>query len=277
MQIIVPELTQNVYDTFIQLLNVKDVEYANPSWDFGNSRTIYFDLEKSEDICFGGRIRYRFWAEASDLQEEVDEVNDYCDEDYFNNDNIDFNKSMFIRANSELLINPKFKNELGEFINQWNKDNNILRAIKRQHTALLAEYVNLEELSGENVDAEKLFNELFTKRMEKINSFFATLYKNKFLIKREEFLNDYEDFGVINYLKELSNNHIILLSNVIDDCVDGKFAYTFASKARLVFFNLNHNEIKIRINIENFQEESISLDENTISKIKDFFLRHKDL
>ena len=74
MQIIVPELTQNVYDTFIQLLNVKDVEYANPSWDFGNSRTIYFDLEKSEDICFGGRIRYRFWAEPSDLQEEVDEV-----------------------------------------------------------------------------------------------------------------------------------------------------------------------------------------------------------
>ena len=277
MQIIVPELTQNVYDTFIQLLNVKDVEYANPSWDFGNSRTIYFDLEKSEDICFGGRIRYRFWAEASDLQEEVDEVNDYCDEDYFNNDNIDFNKSMFIRANSELLINPKFKNELGEFINQWNKDNNILRAIKRQHTALLAEYVNLEELSGENVDAEKLFNELFTKRMEKINSFFATLYKNKFLIKREEFLNDYEDFGVINYLKELSNNHIILLSNVIDDCVEGKFAYTFASNARLVLFNLNHNEIKIRINLENFQEESISLDENTISKIKDFFLRHKDL
>lgn len=277
MQIIVPELTQNVYDTFIQLLNVKNVEYANPSWDFGNSRTIYFDLEKSEDICFGGRIRYRFWAEASDLQEEVDEVNDYCDEDYFNNDNIDFNKSMFIRANSELLINPKFKNELGEFINQWNKDNNILRAIKRQHTALLAEYVNLEELSSENVDAEKLFNELFKKRMEKINSFFATLYKNKFLIKREEFLNDYEDFGVINYLKELSNNHIILLSNVIDDCVDGKFAYTFASKARLVFFNLNHNEIKIRINIENFQEESISLDENTISKIKDFFQRHKDL
>lgn len=277
MQIIVPELTQNVYDTFIQLLNVKNVEYANPSWDFGNSRTIYFDLEKSEDICFGGRIRYRFWAEASDLQEEVDEVNDYCDEDYFNNDNIDFNKSMFIRANSELFINPKYKNELGEFINQWNKDNNILRAIKRQHTALLAEYVNLEELSSENVDAEKLFNELFTKRMEKINSFFATLYKNKFLIKREEFLNDYEDFGVINYLKELSNNHIILLSNVIDDCVDGKFAYTFASKARLVFFNLNHNEIKIRINLENFQEESISLDENTISKIKDFFQRHKDL
>jgi len=253
MQIIVPELTQNVYDTFIQLLNVKNVEYANPSWDFGNSRTIYFDLEKSEDICFGGRIRYRFWAEASDLQEEVDEVNDYCDEDYFNNDNIDFNKSMFIRANSELFINPKYKNELGEFIEQWNKDNNILRAIKRQHTALLAEYVNLEELSSENVDAEKLFNELFTKRMEKINSFFATLYKNKFLIKREEFLNDYEDFGVINYLKELSNNHIILLSNV------------------------NHNEIKIRINIENFQEESISLDENTISKIKDFFQRHKDL
>jgi len=277
MQIIVPELTQNVYDTFIQLLNVKNVEYANPSWDFGNSRTIYFDLEKSEDICFGGRIRYRFWAEASDLQEEVDEVNDYCDEDYFNNDNIDFNKSMFIRANSELFINPKYKNELGEFINQWNKDNNILRAIKRQHTALLAEYVNLEELSSENVDAEKLFNELFTKRMEKINSFFATLYKNKFLIKREEFLNDYEDFGVINYLKELSNNRIILLSNVIDDCVEGKFAYTFASKARLVFFNLNHNEIKIRINIENFQEESISLDENTISKIKDFFQRHKDL
>lgn len=277
MEITVPELTQNVYDTFIQLLNVKDVEYANPSWDFGNSRTIYFDLEKSEDICFGGRIRYRFWAEASDLQEEVDEVNDYCDEDYFNNDNIDFNKSMFIRANSELFINPKYKNELGEFINQWNKDNNILRAIKRQHTALLAEYVNLEELSSENVDAEKLFNELFKKRMEKINSFFATLYKNKFLIKREEFLNDYEDFGVINYLKELSNNHIILLSNVIDDCVDGKFAYTFASKARLVFFNLNHNEIKIRINIENFQEESISLDENTISKIKDFFQRHKDL
>ena len=277
MQIIVPELTQNVYDTFIQLLNVKNVEYANPSWDFGNSRTIYFDLEKSEDICFGGRIRYRFWAEASDLQEEVDEVNDYCDEDYFNNDNIDFNKSMFIRANSELFINPKYKNELGEFIEQWNKDNNILRAIKRQHTALLAEYVNLEELSSENVDAEKLFNELFTKRMEKINSFFATLYKNKFLIKREEFLNDYEDFGVINYLKELSNNHIILLSNVIDDCVDGKFAYTFASKTRLVFFNLNHNEIKIRINIENFQEESISLDENTISKIKDFFQRHKDL
>lgn len=277
MQIIVPELTQNVYDTFIQLLNVKNVEYANPSWDFGNSRTIYFDLEKSEDICFGGRIRYRFWAEASDLQEEVDEVKDYCDEDYFNNDNIDFNKSMFIRANSELFINPKYKNELGEFIEQWNKDNNILRAIKRRHTALLAEYVNLEELSSENVDPEKLFNELFTKRMEKINSFFATLYKNKFLIKREEFLNDYEDFGVINYLKELSNNHIILLSNVIDDCVDGKFAYTFASKARLVFFNLNHNEIKIRINIENFQEESISLDENTISKIKDFFQRHKDL
>lgn len=277
MEITVPELTQNVYDTFIQLLNVKDVEYANPSWDFGNSRTIYFDLEKSEDICFGGRIRYRFWAEASDLQEEVDEVNDYCDEDYFNNDNIDFNKSMFIRANSELFINPKYKNELGEFIEQWNKDNNILRAIKRQHTALLAEYVNLEELSSENVDAEKLFNELFTKRMEKINSFFAILYKNKFLIKREEFLNDYEDFGVINYLKELSNNHIILLSNVIDDCVDGKFAYTFASKARLVFFNLNHNEIKIRINLENFQEESISLDENTISKIKDFFQRHKDL
>ncbi len=277
MQIIVPELTQNVYDTFIQILNVKDVEYANPSWDFGNSRTIYFDLEKSEDICFGGRIRYRFWAEASDLQEEVDEVKNYCDEDYFNNDNIDFNKSMFIRANSELFINPKYKNELGEFIEQWNKDNNILRAIKRQHTALLAEYVNLEELSSENVDAEKLFNELFTKRMEKINSFFATLYKNKFLIKREEFLNDYEDFGVINYLKELSNNRIILLSNVIDDCVDGKFAYTFASKARLVFFNLNHNEIKIRINIENFQEESISLDENTISKIKDFFQRHKDL
>ena len=277
MQIIVPELTQTVYDTFIQLLKEKDVEYANPSWDFGNSRTIYFDLEKSEDICFGGRIRYRFWAQASDLQEEVDEVNDYCDEDYFNNDNIDFNKSMFIRANSELFINPKYKNELGEFIEQWNKDNNILRAIKRQHTALLAEYVNLEELSSENVDAEKLFNELFTKRMEKINSFFATLYKNKFLIKREEFLNDYEDFGVINYLKELSNNHIILLSNVIDDCVDGKFAYTFASKARLVFFNLNHNEIKIRINIENFQEESISLDENTISKIKDFFQRHKDL
>ena len=277
MQIIVPELTQTVYDTFIQLLKEKDVEYANPSWDFGNSRTIYFDLEKSEDICFGGRIRYRFWAQASDLQEEVDEVNDYCDEDYFNNDNIDFNKSMFIRANSELFINPKYKNELGEFIEQWNKDNNILRAIKRQHTALLAEYVNLEELSSENVDAEKLFNELFTKRMEKINSFFATLYKNKFLIKREEFLNDYEDFGVINYLKELSNNHIILLSNVIDDCVDGKFAYTFASKARLVFFNLNHNEIKIRINLENFQEESICLDENTISKIKDFFQRHKDL
>jgi len=277
LQIIVPELTQNVYDTFIQLLKEKDVEYANPSWDFGNSRTIYFDLEKSEDICFGGRIRYRFWAQASDLQEEVDEVNDYCDEDYFNNDNIDFNKSMFIRANSELFINPKYKNELGEFIEQWNKDNNILRAIKRQHTALLAEYVNLEELSSENVDAEKLFNELFTKRMEKINSFFATLYKNKFLIKREEFLNDYEDFGVINYLKELSNNRIILLSNVIDDCVEGKFAYTFASKARLVFFNLNHNEIKIRINIENFQEESISLDENTISKIKDFFQRHKDL
>ena len=111
----------------------------------------------------------------------------------------------------------------------------------------------------------------------KINSFFATLYKNKFLIKREEFLNDYEDFGVINYLKELSNNHIILLSNVIDDCVEGKIAYTFASKARLVLFNLNHNEIKIRINLENFQEESISLDENTISKIKDFFQRHKDL
>lgn len=277
MQIIVPELTQNIYDTFIQLLKVKDVEYANPSWDFGNSRTIYFDLEQPEEHYFGGRIRYRFWAEASDLKEEVDEVNDYCDEDYFNNDNIDFNKSMFIRANSELLINPKYKNELGEFIEQWNKDNNILRAIKRQHTALLAEYVNLEELSSENMDAEKLFNELFTKRMEKINSFFATLYKNKFLIKREEFLNDYEDFGVINYLKELSNNHIILLSNVIDDCVDGKFAYTFASKARLVFFNLNHNEIKIRINIENFQEESISLDENTISKIKDFFQRHKDL
>ena len=68
-----------------------------------------------------------------------------------------------------------------------------------------------------------------------------------------------------------------MLSNVIDDCVEGKFAYTFASKARLVFFNLNHNEIKIRINLENFQEESISLDENTISKIKDFFQRHKDL
>ncbi len=277
MEIIVPELTQNLYDTFIQLLKEKDVKYSNPSWDFGNSRTIYFDLEKSEDICFGGRIRYRFWAEASDLQEEVDEVNDYCDEDYFNNDNIDFNKSMFIRANSELLINPKYKNELGAFINQWNQDNNILRAIKRKHTALLAEYVNLEKLSVENADPENLFNQLFTKRMEKMQSFFSLLYKKKYLIKREEFIDNYEEFGLLNFLRELSNDRIIISADVVDDYVDGKFAYKFADKSRMVCFELNHNELKLRVNIENFQEESLTMDEYIINRIKDFFQRHKDL
>ena len=281
MEIIVPSFIETIYSLFTQSLQEKNIQYANPSWDFGNSRTIYFDFKPFGEIGFGGNIRYRFWAEGSSLQEEIDEVNDFNDEEYFNNQNIDFNKCIFIRANSELIINPKKENELTDFINKWNKENKNLRAVKRPGTALLVDYINLETLFTDSQDPQKIFTELYLKRMEEIKEFFCSLYTKNFLFKSSDFIDNFESLGIIKYFRELKDNHIIFRTFMSkdndEDYIEGKFLYSFATKERGVFFTLCHKEIKIRINLENFEEETFPVDENTVNKLKDFFFRYKDL
>lgn len=277
----VPLFTQNIYSFFTQSLQEKNIQYANPSWDFGNSRTIHFDFKPFGEIGFGGNIRYRFWAEGSSLQEEIDEVNDFNDEEYFNNQNIDFNKSIFIRANSELIINPKKENELTDFINKWNKENKNLRAVKRPGTALLVDYINLETLFTDSQDPQKIFTELYLKRMEEIKEFFCALYTKQLLFKSSDFIDNFESLGIIKYFRELKDNHIIFRTFMSkdndEDYIEGKFLYSFATKERGVFFTLCHKEIKIKINLENFEEETFPVDEGTVNKLKDFFFRYKDL
>lgn len=281
MQINVPLFTQTIYSTFTKVLETKKIEYANPSWDFGNSRTIHFDFKPFGEIGFDGKIKYRFWAESSSLQEEIDEVNDFNDEEYFNNQNIDFNKSIFIRANSELTINPKKENELIEFINNWNRKNKILHAIKRPSTALLVEYINMESLFAESLDSAKIYTELYSKRIREIKEFFCTLYKNQYLFKSSNFIDNFESFGIIKYFRELKDNHIIFKTHMSKeynkDFIEGKFLYSFATKDSGVFFNLYHDKIKIRINLENFEEEIFTLADDTVPKLKDFFFRYKDI